>query len=70
MPNITLTITDSDWTRIKPALRDAYGPIVDPDSLLTDDDLAVEAVKHHVQQLVKDYERSQAVNAITIPDLD
>ena len=70
MPSIAITITDNDWTRIKPAFRSAYGPIVDPNNLLTDDDLAVQALKHHVQNMVKDYERFQAEEAISISNLD
>ena len=70
MPSIAIAVTAKDWTRIKPALRSAYGPVLDPESQLSDDTLALRAVRHHVQQIVKDYERSQAEAAILVSDLD
>lgn len=70
MPTIKITVTTNDWTRIQPALRSAYGPAIDPKAQLSDDQLAVRALKQHVQQLVKDYEMAQAESAILIPDLD
>ncbi|MFQ5873025.1 MAG: hypothetical protein ACE5JL_04400 [Dehalococcoidia bacterium] len=70
MPTISITVTANDWTRIKPALRSAYGPALDPESQLSDSELAKQAVRRHVQQIVKDYERTQAEAAISVPDLD
>ena len=70
MPNLTITVSTGDLGRVKPAVRSAYGPILDPDGLLTDSDLVTSVIKHHLQRQVKDYERSQAEAAIAIPDLD
>lgn len=70
MPSVTITVTASDLTRIRPAIRNAYGPVLDPDAQLTDDQLAKQAIRHHVQQIVRDYERNQAEAAISIQDLD
>ena len=70
MPNITITVTTKDCARIRPALRSAYGAAIDPEAQLSDNQLAVRALRQHVQQLVKDYETAQAESAIFIPDLD
>ncbi|MEE9247691.1 MAG: hypothetical protein V3U79_03230 [Dehalococcoidia bacterium] len=70
MPTIKITVTTNDWTRIQPALRSAYGAAIDPKAQLSGDQLAVRALRQHIQQLVKDYEMAQAESAILIPDLD
>ena len=43
---------------------------IDPEAQLSDNQIAVRAMRQHIQQLVKDYETAQAESSILIPDLD
>lgn len=75
MPNIMAdpqinTLTVASMNRVKPAVRSAYGSMLDPDGQVADAMLVQMAVRQHLQNLVNDYERAQAEAAISVPDLD
>jgi len=63
MPEITLTLTSAQLTRVNSAIANQY-----PDNNRTPSQLLKFHIKSNLKKIARDYERAKEINKITIQD--